>query len=186
MTKSNLWIQGIYRDVVEDAQQNVVHDSGWVSNTITVNCRKLLASFVKNEQGEDKKQPQGICHLAVGQGKEAWDHPNLSDPDSPEPKDSTGLIQPCEDVPIDLENLDVEYLNADGAVEDGPTCRIRIKATLGDGYPQPLPNTETYPLREFGLFGKLGDDLYMINCVRHPKIDKHKSETLTREIILSF
>ncbi len=178
MTKSNLWIQGIYRDVVEDAQRNVVHDSGWISNTITTDCRKLLASFIKNDPGG----PAGIRYLAVGQGESSWD-----DDGAPAPNpDTTTSLKDMYEPPIDVAELEVVYLTDGGAVSPDPTRRIRIKATLKDDYPAPLAENGTYPLREFGLFGELGGVPYMINCVRHPRIDKHKSETLTREIVLSF
>ncbi len=178
MTNSDLWIQGIYRDVVEDARQSVVYDSGWVSNTITTNCRKLLASFIRNDPGG----PAGIRYLAVGQGESSWDDDGAPAPDP----DTTTTLQQGYQPPIDVTQLEVVYLNDAGAVSQDPTRRIRIKATLEADYPEPLSGLKTYPLREFGLFGELGGVPYMINCVRHPRIDKHESETLTREIVLSF
>lgn len=177
MTKSNLWIQGIFRDVVEDADRGVVYDSGWVSNTIATSCRVLLASFINNDPSAN-----GIRYLAVGRGDEIWDSEGAPAPD---PETSTALVQGYEP-PLDVAKLEVVYLNAAGEVEPNPTSSIRIKATLEADYPEPLTGLSTYPLREFGLFGELGGVPYMLNCVRHPRIDKAASETLIREVRLSF
>ena len=54
--------------------------------------------------------------------------------------------------------------------------------TLGNNY----PDQDVYALREFGLFGGFEEQRFMINCVRHPVIEKHREMTLTRRIILEF
>jgi len=53
------------------------------------------------------------------------------------------------------------------------------------GFPAPV-EFNTYPLREFGLFGIFAGQPFMINCVRHPVIYKDLSATLVREIKLYF
>ena len=42
-------LKGIYRDILKGADNRIIHDSGWVSNTIVDNCRVLLAGFMKSE-----------------------------------------------------------------------------------------------------------------------------------------
>ncbi len=177
MTRSNLWIRGVYRDVVEDAEGGVVYDSGWVSNTIATSCRVLLASFINNDPTAN-----GLRYLAVGRGEDAWDSDGAPAPD---PDVNTTLVQAYEP-PIDVADLEVVYLNAAGEVQEEPTSCIRITATLEADYPQPVTGLSTYPLREFGLFGELGGVPYMLNNVRHPRIDKAASETLIRVVRLSF
>lgn len=179
MRNSNLSIRGIYRDVVEDGERVVVHDSGWISNTIVTRCRVLLASFMKNEPAS------GIHHLAVGQGKEAWDSDG---PPVPVPKTSK-LVQGYKPW-IGVDDLEVVYLDASDDVLDTPSPRLQITATLEPGYPPPLDDLSPYPLREFGLFGRLGDEDsgedYMINCIRHPVIHKDAAATLIRVVRLYF
>ncbi|MCG9967134.1 hypothetical protein L9W92_03580 [Pelotomaculum terephthalicicum JT] len=55
-----------------------------------------------------------------------------------------------------------------------------MRAVLGQDFPE---KDKTSDLREFGLFSK---DLRMINCVRHPLIQKAASETLIRVVRLFF
>ena len=52
--------------------------------------------------------------------------------------------------------------------------------------PPPDENLSSYPLREFGLFGKYGTIPYMIDCIRHPVIHKDTSTTLVRVVRLYF
>lgn len=169
-------IKGIYRDVLIERDNHIIHDSGWVSNTILDRCRILLAGFVRNEPTD------GIHHLAVGQGLEAWDTTGAPAPD---PAATTGLENPYTP-PILSSNLDLEYLDESDAVVSGPTSRLQITATLAPGYPAPLSPLTTYPLREFGLFGLFSGTDYMINCIRHPVIHKDASATLIRVVRLYF
>jgi hypothetical protein len=64
----------------------------------------------------------------------------------------------------------------------GPTGRIEITATLGPN--QPVPGI--FNLREFGLFGEMNGQPFMIDYVRHPVIQKSGSFTLERRIRLIF
>jgi hypothetical protein len=176
-------IKGFYRDILKGADDRLLYDSGWVSNTIVDRCRILLAGFVRN----DPLYPtQGIQYLAVGQGLEAWDAEGVPALKPQEIQEITALINQYEPA-ILLKELDVVYLDdGDEAVTDPtPTNRLQITATLGPGYPDPAPRT-TYPLRNFGLFGRFAGEDYMINCVRHPVIHKDASATLIRVIRLYF
>lgn len=174
--RSELSIRGIYRDVIRDGQGVVVEDRGWASNTIVTRCRVLLASFLKNESAG------GIRHLAVGSGDAAWDSGGApaSDPDA-----TTGLTAPYLP-PIDVADLEVAFLDAGDEVQTEASNRLQITATLGPGYPAPVPGLSTYPLREFGLFAELGGGDSMINSIRHPVIHKDAAATLIRVVRLYF
>jgi hypothetical protein len=170
MTRSKLSIHGIYRDVVEDAERRVVRDSGWVSNTIVSRCHELLASFMKNGPAS------GIQYLEVGRGSDTWDAEPV-----PSGPGQTALV---DENPFKVEDLEVAYLDADDDVQEAPSNRLQITATLGPGYP-PVDGT-SYPLREFGLFGELDGEPYMINAIRHPVIHKDATTTLIRVVRLYF
>lgn len=177
MTPSSLSIHGIYRDVLRDRERRVVHDSGWVSNTIVTRCRVLLASFVKNDPAA-----AGIRYLAVGRGDAAWDADGIP---ATNPDATTALVQ-AHEPPIDVGALAVDYLDAAGDVQQTPAASIQITATLEPGYPPPVAGLNTYPLREFGLFGELGGTPFMINSIRHPVIHKDAGATLIRVVRLYF
>lgn len=170
-------LRGIYRDILKGPDQRVIQDRGWVSNTIVDRCHILLAGFVKNET-----DAQGLRYLAVGQGDPAWD--NAPGPEPP-PANSDNLVNRYEP-PIPLEALKLVYLNEDNQEVTTPTRRLQITATLGENYPEPLAPFNSYPLREFGLFARLGDIDYMLNSIRHPVIHKDAATTLVRVIRLYF
>ena len=169
-----LSIRGIYRDVLTTSDRRVVHDSGWVRNTIVTSCRVLLSGFMKNESSA------GIQYLAVGSGNASWDSVGVppTDPDT-----TTNLVQRYSP-PIPVGDLEVEYLDVADEVQSAPSPRLQITATLPAGYPPPLPDLTTCPLREFGLFGSLNGRDFMINSIRHPVIHKDESATLIRVVRL--
>lgn len=168
-------IRGIYRDILKGKGNNTIYDSGWVSNRIVDSCRTLLAAFMKNDQ------PNGIQYLAVGKGLEEWDTTGAPPADS----SVTQLMDP-DPFTIDVENLSLVYLKENDEEVEGPTNRLQITATLGTNeLPAVLP-LSSYPLREFGLFGKFGGKDYMIDCIRHPVIHKDVSATLIRVVRLYF
>jgi len=171
-------IRGIYRDILKGPNDNIIYDSGWVSNTIVDNCRNLLAGFMKNDPSESI---EGIRYLAVGKGLEEWDSSGALPPDS-------SVIQLVDPNPfiIDVKNLSLVYLKENDEEVKGPTNRLQITATLGTKEPPAVAPLSSYPLREFGLFGKFGDDPYMIDCIRHPVIHKDVSATLIRVVRLYF
>jgi len=170
---SDLIIKGIYRDRLLDAGGQLVFDSEWKSNLIVTNCRVLLAGFMRNEVSA-----RGIRNLQVGQGDPAWD---TTPPPAP-PLASNQLVDNSTKFTILVANLNLQYLNDSDAIVPGPTSRIEITATLGPN--QPVPGI--YNLREFGLFGELNSQPFMIDYVRHPVIQKSGSFTLERRIRLIF
>lgn len=172
-------IHGIYRDILKGEDDKIIYDSGWVSNTVVDSCRLLLAAFIKNEQ------TNGIQFLAVGKGLEEWDKTGAPAPDPATTTDLTNRYQ--ERIPFG--DLVFAYLDQnDNELQPGqmPTNRLQITATLKPGYPKPEGLLQSYPLREFGLFGKFGNTDYMIDCIRHPVIHKDVSATLIRVVRLYF
>lgn len=168
-------MQGIYRDILKDPTHRVIYDSGWNSNTIVDQCRILLAGFMRRDTSS------GIQYLAVGRGEEVWDDDGIPDTN---PSTTIALVNQAADPPV--ANLDFVYLNEAGNTVAEATQRIQITGTLGPGYPVPLGGGTTYPLREFGLFGRFGSTDFMINCVRHPVIHKGPAATLIRVVQLYF
>jgi hypothetical protein len=164
-------IRGLYRDLVTTTTGQDGFDSGWRANTIVTRCRILLSAFMANDHS------RGIQHLAVGQGEERWDRDGT--PSSPE---TTTTLTSAFDPP--LSDLDIDYLDDGDIVQTPPAPRLQIAVTLGPDYPAPLPGRNSYPLREFGLFGQLDDTPYMINSIRHPVIHKEHGTTLIRTIRL--
>jgi hypothetical protein len=176
MTTTTLNIRGIYRDVILRPGGDVQHDSGWVRNTIVTRCRVLITGFMRNEPSG------GIQYLAVGRGSDSWDTAGIP-PSNPET--TTDLVQRYA-TPVPFAELDVAYLDAADEVQSAPSPRLQITATLRPGYPAPVAGLRTYPLREFGLFGRLGTTDYMINSIRHPVIHKDEAATLIRVVRLYF
>jgi hypothetical protein len=176
MTTTTLNIRGIYRDVILGPAGDVERDSGWVNNTIVTRCRVLIAGLMRNETAG------GIQYLAVGRGSDTWDTTGIP-PSNPET--TTDLVQRYTPA-LPFAELDVAYLDAADEVQSAPSPRLQITATLGPGYPAPVAGLRTYPLREFGLFGRLGDTDYMINSIRHPVIHKDEAATLIRVVRLYF
>lgn len=168
-------LKGIYRDILKGKNGNVLHDSGWESNTIVDRCRILIAGFMRNDSSD------GIHHLAFGQGLEAWDD---SGPPASNPA-ATALVTPYA-TPIPFANLTISYLDESNHEVSVPTSSLQLSAILEPGYPAPLAPLSTYPLREFGLFGRFGGTDYMINSIRHSVIHKDASATLIRMIRLYF
>ncbi len=185
MEKIGSSLKGIYRDILTDRNNNVVFDSGWVKNKIVDRCRNLLAAFMKNDA---EKTASGIVRLRVGAGLGAWDTGG-----APVPEDSEiRLVTPHPSFTVEFDDLDLTYLDTgDVEVEEGPTNRLQVTATLENDQPPPLEEHLTsYPLREFGLFGEYNDGAetheYMIDCIRHPLIDKDVNTTLVRVVRLYF
>jgi hypothetical protein len=172
-------IEGIYRDVLRGPAGEIIRDAGWKPNLIVLRCRELLAAFMKGDRTE---APLGIQSLKLGRGDTAWDT-------VPPPKAPETFTQLVDDTPfvIPKDALTLQYLNGNNEVSPAPTNRLEIIAVLGPGQPDPqsgLPSP--YPIREFGLFGKLKDVDYMIDYVRHPLIEKDVAVTLERRIHLIF
>lgn len=167
-------LHGEYHDRIITARGRVI-DLGWRSNIIVDRCRELLAAFMKGDSA------LGLQFLAVGKGDEAWD----SVPPGP-PSPGTHQLADAGAVNLPVTGGQLAYLDAAGTPVAGPTHRIRVAVTLAPGTPVIEGGKTSYPLREFGLFGKIGADEYMIDYVRHPVIHKQAGDTLVRTIRLVF
>jgi hypothetical protein len=172
MSMSSYTIKGIYRDCLRDMQGHLISDSGWRSNMIVLRCRMLLSGFLKNDTA------LGIQALQVGRGDPLWD---TTPPPLPDPNTLNALTDaaPFE---IPLAQLKLEYLDPSDSVVATPSNRLQITATLGPNMPPAPPNS--FPLREFGLFGQLGGVRHMIDYIRHPLIQKDAATTLERKVRL--
>jgi hypothetical protein len=169
-------LYGIYRDTLVGPGGHILEDRGWVKNTIVDRCRVLLAGFVAGAP------TSGIQYLALGQGNAAWDAEGTPGPD---PARTTALEDGAP-YRIEVADLAIAYLDANDEVVGRPTTRIQVTATLPDGIPEPESPANSYPLREFGLFGHFDNADFMINSIRHPVIHKDENATLIRVIRLYF
>jgi hypothetical protein len=172
-------IKGIYRDRLLDAGGEGLFDSGWRSNMIVMRCRVLLAGLLKDDNDES---PLGIQSLKLGRGHASWDN---TPPASPDPETMTQLVDQTPYV-IPRSALVLRYLTKSNEISNAPTNRLEVIATLGPGEPSGQNVPSPYPLREFGLFGKLNNTDYMIDYIRHPLIEKDSAVTLERRVQLIF
>ncbi|MEI7771790.1 MAG: hypothetical protein WCI67_17490 [Chloroflexales bacterium] len=171
-------IQGIYRDRLVGADGRLIYDSGWSSNTIMASFRVLLAAFLSHDTTMIK-HPGHLLVLMVGSGDSAWDTP--SGPTAADPAGS-GLLNPHT---VRVRDLQLAYLDEQDQETTVPSNRLQITATIDNRIQLDNP----YPLREFGLFVQFADTaqtLSIVNCVRHRLIYKTASDTLTRQIRLTF
>lgn len=169
---------GMYHDVLRDPEGRVLWDRGWCKNAIVLNCRLLLASFMRRAP-----PALGISGLFVGAGLSAWDTTGTPAPSPTQ----TALVDPFRFL-FPLATPQITFLDpATGVPSPTPTNRIQIVATLGPGVPPwPDANHATRTLREFGLFGNLNGVDTLINYVTHPAIVKDPTSTLERTIWLTF
>lgn len=167
-------IKGIYRDCLRDLNGAVLSDSGWRDNMIVLRGRVLLSGFLKNDTS------MGIQALQVGRGDPSWD---TTPAPLPDPNTLNALVDPSP-FTVPVADLVLEYLDSSDNVIATPSNRLQITATLGPNVPPAPPNP--FPLREFGLFGKLGGTLQMIDYIRHPLIQKDAITTLERKVRLIF
>jgi hypothetical protein len=167
---------GIYRDRLFDAASRLINDSGWKSNMIVTNCRVLLGGFMGGVA-----TALGIQTMQVGRGRPEWD---VTPPPPPDPNTTTKLDDAAPFV-IPHATLVFQYLDNSDAIVAGPTSRIQIVATLGLNQPS-LATDPPFPLREFGLFGQLNGQPFMIDYVRHPLIEKSGAVSLERRVRLVF
>jgi len=169
--------KGTYRDVLRGADGHVLWDRGWASNAITVDCRRLLASFMGGTPGGSL----GVQGLWVGAGLDAWDQAPPAAPTGNE----TALTDPNPFL-VSGAALAFSFLNG-GLPSVSPTNRLQIVVTIGPNVPGwPDASHATGNLREFGLVGRLGGAPILINLVRHPVIAKDPTSTLERTIWLVF
>jgi hypothetical protein len=195
---STMTLSGSYRDVMSDAAGRVTWDSGWRKNTIVLDCRRLLAAFMCQQQGT-----LGIGWLRVGAGNPDWD--NLGTGHLPPPGPMTKNLEDSAAVDVPLLPVAFSYVDENGSKSEKTTNRLQIVATLAPGVPTWLdaktnPKHGSVTLREFGLVGTLGvpvpagsppgtlptTEKVLINAVRHVAIAKSSIDTLVRTIQLVF
>jgi len=177
MKKNSIIPKGIYRDrLITKSGKNF--DSGWQSNIIVDHCRELLGAFMAGNT-----DAHGIQLIAIGQGDPAWDttQPGAPTPGISQLEDSSAFT-----LAADSSLFTLEYLNASNDPVPDPTNRVQISVSLEPGSPPVEVGKETYALREFGLFGRIGTENYMIDYVRHAVINKGPDDTLLRTIRLVF
>lgn len=167
--------QGTYHDRIITGEGKTI-DLGWSSNIVVDQCRLLLAGFMKRE-----RSAVGVLTLGVGRGEEGWD---AAPPASP--SGDTAALTDASPYTISIPLNKISYMDASGAVSTRPTNRIQISLTLAPGKPPLTAGETSFPLREFGLFGRIGRKSYMIDYVRHAVIHKKAADTLVRTIRLTF
>lgn len=174
MSSNRITPKGIYHDRWTSPGGTAV-DLGWRSNIVVDRCRFLLAAFMKGDPSS------GIQVLKVGRGEESWD---VDSPDMP-----IRTIEQLVDqspIAIPIRSSQIEYLNAAGNPTEGPTHHLRVSVILAPGTPSIESGETSYPLREFGLFGRFDTQEYMIDYVRHPVIHKQADDSLERIVHLIF
>ena len=169
-------IEGFYRDRLTGPGGVLLRDSGWQHNLIVLQARRLLAGFMKNEA-----TAQGIQSMKVGRGDPAWD---TTPPPEPDPGTLNELVDAAPFV-ISGGSLVLQYLTPSDTPTATITNRVQITATLGPGEPTPA-NQPPFPMREFGLFGRMNGADFMIDYIRHPLIEKDGLLTLERKVRLVF
>jgi hypothetical protein len=177
-TSETVSLKGMYHDVLRNPRGEVIWDRGWVNNTIVVDCRRVLASFMAGGP-----TALGIEGLQLGAGLEQWDEtpPGLSDPNR------TSLVD-GDPWTVPKAELKFDFLDG-GTVTTEPTNRLQIFARLGRHVPDwGVMGTShiTSSLREFGLVGRLNGEVVLLNYVVHPVITKDPESTLERTIWLVF
>lgn len=175
MNKITQQLNGKYWDQLLPAQGECI-DFGWRNNVIVNQCRQLLAGFVKGDTAS------GIQYIALGRGDVNWDDDMPSPPDMS--TDALVDIAP-HTIPVGSAAMEIEFLDTAGSVSLVVTDRIQVAVTI-DGASLPIVGDETFPLREFALFGNLAPDDYMIDYVRHPVIHIGTTDTLIRRVKLVF
>ncbi len=170
--------KGIYHDqiIYADGQQM---DYGWRSNIVVDRCRTLLTAFMR---GDVDVEP-GIRYLALGRGISTWD----DTPPSPPVAGALALTDSSpEIITVGDPAMTLAYLDTTGSETTTPGNCLQITLTIASGMLPTSSSEPTYPLREFGLFGRYDSADYMIDYVRHPVINISPTDTLVRRIRLVF
>lgn len=168
---------GIYRDVVNDHNGKKT-DFGWRNNLIVDRCRVLLSAFMFGDANSF-----GIQFLSLGRGEQSWDDLNPGTPAA----DDVALTD-TSPVNINLADpeLSITFWDASNALSISPSSRLQLELNLPIGFLPLAPGEDTFPLREFGLFGRYDTDDYMIDYVRHPVMHISGSDSFSRTIRLIF
>lgn len=174
--------RGLWRDTVirrdpETGAEEVVEDTGWQSNRITVGMTRLLAGLLKNEPTFNG----GILFHAMGRGSPTFD---------------VALPNPS----FDEETLRDEYfrkapdsmvfVEADGSAADPGeyTGSLLITTTLDFGEANGASDGEI--IREQGLYGgpatSAADSGLLANLIFHKPRYKNSTVKIVRKIQLIF
>lgn len=169
-------LHGRWRDVIRDSSGAIINKPLVKPNTIVVDCRRILASFMAGAS------TLGIQGMLFGGGLSAWD----GDGSPVASATQTELVDPNPFL-VPTADLQIDFVDDMGAVVVGPTNRLQIIANLGPGEPAwPDANHVAGSLREFGLIGELNGSQALINYVIHPVINKDPASTLERTLWLVF
>jgi len=171
-------LHGRFRDVLYRGER-LVWDRGWRRNAIVVDCRRLLAGFMRGTP----TAVEGITALQVGAGLPSWD-----DTGPPPASPSQAALVDSHPHAVPRSALQLDFIDpASGTTSASPTGTLQVKATLPPGEP-PWPDSDhpTGTLREFGLVARLDGSSVLINYRTHPAIAKDLGSTLERTIWLVF
>jgi len=168
-------LRGFWRD-------RICHGDGRVtegtvqSNTIVVDCRRILSSFMAGAPS------LGVQGMQFGAGLAAWDAAG-----PPAATAAQTALVDASPFTVPAAAMQFDFVDDLGAVVAGPTNRLQIVATLGPAEPPwPDANHIAGSLREFGLIGELNGAPALINYVTHPVINKDPASTLERTLWLVF
>lgn len=167
-------IDGQYRDIIR-RNHGRIRDYGWRSNIIVDQGRVLLAAFMAGQT------VTGVNRIELGRGNPDWD--TQSSPlTAPSPQ--TDSLVDGEPVGLSIDPGNITFIDTEGnAVSEAThTVEVAVTITVDD-----LSTwSEPWALREFALFGQIGDDRLMIDYVRHPALALTADGELSRRIRLAF
>lgn len=175
MTKQNILPKGEYLDRLIHEDGRLV-DYGWRPNVIVDQCRQLLAAFLHGQT------VSGIQHISLGRGDVSWDSLPY---EAPVPSTSSLIDLSPHDIAVADAEMNVSYLDVAGNTTSDVHSRIEVSVTI-EGDSLPIGSGETFPLREFALYGELNSGDYMIDYVRHGVIHIGQGDVLTRRVRLVF
>lgn len=167
--------EGKYLDRLTRADGDVV-DYGWRPNVIVDQCRQLLAAFMQGQTAA------GIQRISLGRGDAGWDTLPY---EAPVPSTSSLVDLSPHNISVTDAGMSISFLDIAGNTTSDVHSRIEVSVTI-DGDSLPIGPGETFPLREFALYGELNSSDYMIDYVRHGVIHIGQGDVLNRRIRLAF
>ena len=167
--------EGKYRDHLVYTDGRVV-DYDWRCNVIVDQCRQLLAAFMQGQAAS------GIQRISLGRGDTSWDSLPY---EAPVPSTSSLVDSSPHDIAVADAEMSISFLDISGNTTSDVHSRIEVSVTI-EGDSLPIGSGETFPLREFALYGELNSNDYMIDYVRHGVIHIGQGDVLTRRVRLVF